>query len=342
MTDFKNMHDKPGNPQKDEMLDSLFQHASRRPRAPAEVEAAIRAATYTEWQKVSRQRKHRRYLAGFAVAASIILAVTLVVSLQKPAPSPVATDQLAQLDAQSGEVFVHDLRDDDSTAHLLKNNTLFAGQVISTNAGARLALAWNSGESIRLDENSKLALLSVSEIELISGRVYIDTHHATGTGRSFVIQTVAGPIRHVGTQYLAGIEGQTVILAVREGEVLLGAGKSDIRIQKGELASVGPSGRPDIRPIEVFGTMWEWTSLVTPELILDGMSAFDLIRWAGRETGHEVEFIDAATQDLAMETDLRGRVSLTPERALELVLQTSDIEAVSVDGRILVRMRTRL
>lgn len=341
MRDYKDMQDKPGNPRKDEMLDSLFQHASPRPRAPAEVEAAIRAATYAEWQKVAGRRKRKRYMAVFGLAASIVLTVTLVVSLQSPAPSPAGTEQLAQLDVQSGEIFVHDFGDDDSTAHLLANTALFAGQVISTNTGARLALAWKTGESIRLDENSKLALLSVSEIELITGRIYVDTEHATRPGPSFVIQTVAGPIRHVGTQYLAGIEGQTVILAVREGEVLLGAGKADIRIQKGELASVGPSGRPEVRPVQVFGPMWEWTSLVTPALILDGMNAFDLIRWAGRETGYEVEFIDAATQKLAMETDLRGRVSLTPERALDLVLQTSDIEAINADGRILVRMRTR-
>lgn len=335
MTTFK----KPENLQKDEELDTLFRHARSRPKAPAGDEAAIRAATYAEWQKLTGQRKRKRYLAAFGLAASFVLTVILVNGLQRSDSSISISEQLASLEVQSGEVFVHEISADDSTARRLIDNKLYAGQVITTNSDARLALDWQTGESIRIDENSKLALVSVTEIELLSGQVYVDTKHAKLTGASFVVRTFAGPIKHVGTQYLAGVSDRTVTLAVREGKVSFSTGNTDILIHRGELASIGPSGKTDIGPVETFGEMWEWTSLVTPALKLDGLSAFDFVEWAGRETGREVVFLDESTQKLARETRLRGSVSLTPDHALELILQTSDIEAISSDGKILIRPR---
>ncbi len=327
------------NKHKDDLLDSLFQHASTRPRAPADDEAAIRSATHAEWVKITGQRKRKRNLAVYGLAASLVLSVILVSILKEQTPVDTNPEQLATVELQTGDVFVRDMQDDDSTAKRLANHTLHAGQVISTNTETRLALDWKTGESIRLDENSEIALISVSEIELLTGRIYVDTGQSTQAGTSFVIRTFAGLIQHLGTQYLAGISDKTVTLAVREGRVSLNAQDSDLTVNKGELASIDPAGKTEVTRVETFGSMWEWTSLVTPELKLDGLSAFDFIQWAGRETGREVQFSDDTIQDLSMQTRLRGSVSLAPDLALELILETSDIEAISSAGKIFIRQR---
>lgn len=339
MTSIKNLEVRPENPEKEELLGLLFQHVSSRAKAPTVDEAAIRAATYAEWQNVIGRRKQKRYLATFGVAASLILAVIVVTILRQPIQFAGDLEHLANREIQSGDIFIHNMPDGDSSAHRLVIDRLYAGQVITTNTGARVALSWKTGESIRVDENSRLALMSVSEIGLITGRVYVDTQKSTRADSSFVIRTFAGAIKHVGTQYLAGVEDEAVTLAVREGEVFLGATRADIVVHKGELVSIDATGKTDLSRIQTYDQMWEWTNLVTPELKLDGMSAFEFVQWAGRETGREVEFIDSGIRELSMETQLRGSVKLSPVKALELILMTSDIEAETVDEKILIRRR---
>jgi len=340
MTNFKKQQDTQASQAGEDVLDTLFSYASSRPTAPADDEAAIRTAIFAQWQKATVRRKRKRYLSALGLAASLVLTVIVVTNLQDPTQAVSNYEQLASLKAQEGDVFVHNIEDDNLTAHQLADGQFYANQVISTNTGARMALEWKTGESIRVDENSELALISISEIELISGRVYLDTKHVIQAGSSFVITTFAGPIRHLGTQYMAGIKGKTVTLSVREGEVYLDAANAEILVHKGEQVSIGPAGKPEVRPVQTFGRMWEWTSLVTPELNLDGLSAFEFIRWAGRESGREVEFLDVATKKMSMETLLRGKVNLSPDDALDLILLTSDIEAISTDEKILVRRRS--
>lgn len=339
MTNFNKLKDPPENLQRDELLDSLFQYASTRPRAPAKDEEAIRTATHAEWKKITGQRKRKRNLAVFGLAASLVLSVILVSFLKEQAPVDVNPEQLATVELQTGDIFVHDMQGANSTARRLANVTLHAGQVISTNTNTRLALNWKTGESIRLDENSEIALVSGSEIELLAGRIYVDTRESTQSGASFAIRTFAGFIQHLGTQYLAGINDKTVTLAVREGQVSLSAEASDLTVNKGELASINPAGKTKVTNVETFGSLWEWTNLVTPELKLDGLSVFDFIQWAGRETGREVQFSDAAIRKLSKETRLRGSVNLAPDLALELILETSDIEALTSESTILVQER---
>jgi len=339
MTNFDKSKDTPVRLEKDELLDSLFQHASTRARAPAEVEADIRAATFAEWKKTTGQRKKKRYMVTFGLAASLVVSVILVGILKEHTPPVINPEQLATVEIQSGDIFVRNTQGDNSSARRLASHTLYSGQVINTNANTRIALKWKTGESIRLNEHSEIALISASEIELLAGRIYVDTDHAEKAGAPFAIRTFAGLIQHLGTQYLAGISDKTITLAVREGQVSLNTENSDLTVNRGELASIGPAGKTEVTRIETFGARWEWTTMVTPELKLDGLSVFDFVHWAGRETGREVQFSDTAIQDLSMQTRLRGSVNLAPDRALELILETSDLEALTSEGKIFIRGR---
>ena len=105
MTNFKHLKNKSEGQQKDELLSTLFQHASARPKAPLDDEAAIRAAVFTQWQKITGQRKQKRYLTAFGLAASLVVAVILINNLQEQ-PQPVGKpQQLAHIEIRRGDVF---------------------------------------------------------------------------------------------------------------------------------------------------------------------------------------------------------------------------------------------
>jgi hypothetical protein len=53
----------------------------------------------------------------------------------------------------------------------------------------------------------------------------------------------------------------------------------------------------------------------------------DFLDWVSRESGRSLEYGSVAAETLARDTVMRGTVDLQPMRALELMLQTSDLVA---------------
>lgn len=325
----------------DTVLESLFSHASARKRPPAEDEQAVREALRSEWTEITRRRRRRTYFA-YGIAASLLLATVVSVNMLNrdvPALPPI---QLASVEKQSGNIFVRRAGQPSSESRRLSKTTLYAGQVVSTAQAARLAVELRTGESLRIDEGTELVLTAESQIELIKGRIYVDSNQAgTSSGRvgALEIATFAGVIRHLGTQYMAGINDSAVEVSVREGKVSITTGKNESVATPGQQISVAQSGEASLSAIATHGVMWEWTELVTPEFNLDGRSAFDFIHWVGRETGHSVTFEDNIAERLARATELRGSIDLEPMRALDLILQTSDLEPSVEKGTIRIGKR---
>ncbi len=327
---------------KDEILESLFSHASVRKRAPEEDEMAVKEALHSEWLNITRRQSRRKFFS-YGIAASFALAAVIGFNmLGQNAPGP-DLQRIAEVDKQSGNIFVHQLNGQSSDSRRLASDGLFAGQVLSTAHNARLAFNMNTGETIRVNENTRLAFISERELELISGQIYLDSNQAgTQTSRrnTLMITTFAGAIRHLGTQYLATIEDSMLAVSVREGQVLVATENSESIASPGEQLSVTGEGETSIVSIATHGPVWEWTELVTPEFVLDGRSAFEFIRWVGRETGRMVNFAPDGAELLARSTELRGSIDLEPMRALNLILQTSDLEPIIENGNILIRKRT--
>jgi hypothetical protein len=153
------------------------------------------------------------------------------------------------------------------------------------------------------------------------------------------IITFAGVVRHLGTQYMAGIDQSSVAVSVREGQVSFTTQASESIARPGQQINMTRTGEATITPISTHGALWEWAELVTPAFDLDGQSAFDFIQWVGRETGRTVDFALDGTEQLARSTVLRGSIDLEPTRALDLILQTSDLEPTIEDGNIMIRKR---
>lgn len=318
----------------DDELQQLFTHASPREQPPPEDEQEVRQAVHAEWMALSKKRrKGRLSRVVIAAAASVALAVTAIGLLQRSAPEPrVDATRVAAVQKVQGVVKA---AFEGAPEVLLDAGTgLVSGQHIRTGFEARMAFAWRNGIELRIDQNSEIRLVSEEEIELLSGRLYVDTGAAGTAGAELRVNTPAGPVRHVGTRYMAAVALGAFSVSVREGRVLFGDG--DKEASAGQRLTVDSSGHLSLQVIPVFGERWQWTESVSPAFDADGRPLSDFLDWVARQTGRSVEYTSVEAQRQAVETILHGEIDLSPMDALAVVMQTSDLDSSVVSGTIRV------
>ncbi len=325
-------------------IEQLLRNAVARERPSAADELAIREALRAEWLAATRRSRWRR--AGWAaagLAAALLLAVT---TLQRSPPAPEPTilgERLAEVEAASGRV--HVVPGGDGEPSLAQPGTeIRAGQEIGT-AAARLALRWRDGSSVRIDERTTVRLTAEGAAELVRGQVYVDAGVSTAAAEAPVILTPAGPVRHLGTQYMVSVEGASPTagatrISVREGRVVLAGGGAQQTAGAGQELAVALDGQGSLRPIPAWGDQWLWADALAAPFDADGQSLAEFLAWVARETGRRVEFASAAAEQRARATELHGAIEFEPMRALEVVLQTSDLVASVDNGIIRVSLRT--
>ena len=285
----------------------------------------------------------RRRIVTFAAAASIIGAIAAsVFVLRVPSVLP---EQVAKIERSTGSIF---LLGEQSVLHELSDlNELSTGQTLVTGDDSAIALAWLGGGSLRIDENSRVEFVSPGEILLRDGQVYFDSQpsalHAYGVPRptaEFVIRTTEGLIRHVGTQYMAGVTATGVTVSVREGQVQFVWNAVDATAVAGQQVRLRGNARPSYTNIRAHGEIWHWVEKISPAVIVDQRSAHEFIDWVARESGLDVRFADDTVEQLAQTTIMNGSSGgLEPRTALEVLLQTTTLRAEIGDGSILVTER---
>ncbi len=323
-----------GDQSSKDKLEELFRHASARERPPAASEQSVRQALHAEWTGLSRHRRRRRRLVAWAAAASVLLTVLIVWSQVQGPQSPGPAMQLAAVEKVMGTVLVQS-SGAPATQTLEISGRLETGQQIVSAAGSRVAIRWLNGESIRMDEHSKLQLNSATGITLLAGRIYLDTA-GVKPGAELIIMTPAGRVRHLGTRYMTSVSAQGTTVSVRDGRVLLEAGGKETVTGRGQQLTVSTSGTHTLDRISTYGSLWKWTEELAPIFSLDGRSMADFLDWVARETGRVVEFSSPQAEKLAHDTLLRGQLELEPIRALTVVLQTSDLISEVSAGTIVV------
>jgi hypothetical protein len=141
------------------------------PRADREIE--IREQVKVAWQRGVRRRQHRRYTL-LALAASLAVATTAGMLWYQSLTLPADIHPVAMVDKRFGDVRVADA----SGVPYRPSADAFAlspGQTIRTAGNAGLAMTWNNGGSLRLDENTSVSLTAANEIYLQHGRIYFDS-----------------------------------------------------------------------------------------------------------------------------------------------------------------------
>jgi ferric-dicitrate binding protein FerR (iron transport regulator) len=326
---------------KSDKLAELFRHVDAREKPPEAEMQAIRDAVYEEWKAHTRKRRQLRWGGGLAIAASMLLVITI--SLIQGGPGSSAP---AKLLADSGRQLgtVHIRSADGSEIQLSDQQvSLKSGQSIITGYQSGLSLHWEGGAVIRLGENSELTLQSHERLELDHGKVFIDTSPAGHSLPAPAIATPQGHIDHIGTAYMteAGPFGTRV--SVREGRIrfahISGDAVEPSLTSTGTQLLVKENGEQTEVEINTWGEQWAWAEQLADDYPAEDRNMEQFFQWIGRETGREVVYLTPEVQELAGKTLLHGTVTLPPMQALEVATSTSDFAAELRDGQILISMK---
>lgn len=326
---------------KSDKLAELFRHVDAREKPPEAEMQAIREAVHEEWQSHTRRRKQLQWGSGFAIAASMVLAITLSL-MQGGADSATAGKLLAETGRQLGTVHIR-FADGNETRLTDGQVSLKSGQSIITGYQSGLSLHWAGGAVIRLGENSELALQSHEWLKLDHGKIFIDTSPAGHSLPAPAIATPQGHIDHIGTAYMTETGSFGTRVSVREGSIRFAPNSGDALepslTSTGTQLLVRQNGEQSEVEINTWGEQWAWAEQLAEDYPAEDRSMEQFFQWIGRETGREVVYLTPEVQELAGKTLLHGNVTLPPMQALELATSASDFAAELRDGQILIRMK---
>lgn len=320
---------------------ALLRAAGPRPMPSAEAMAAARAAVEAEWRDATAARGRTRRpigsYAGWAVAASIVVATVAVWMVRSNIESPVA--RVASLARVEGQV--EQDRGDGQWAQLATTDAVREGSRLRTSAGGRAALVLANGVEVRLDTATLIAFRDAGHASLAEGAVYVDSGANPGpAARDLVLDTPAGKVRHLGTQYFARVSGDSLKVGVREGRVAL-AGPAGTAIgAPGEQLTIA-DGKLSRAPLARTADDWQWIADVTPPFDLEGRTVEEFLVWAARETGRTIVYATPEAGQQARTVTLSGSVEgLTPDAAIQAVLSTTSLKPEIGTERIRVEAST--
>jgi hypothetical protein len=308
-------------------LAELIRAAGRRQAPPEDAYRVTLAAATTLWRTRVRHGRQRRALLWAAAAGVVAIMAAALLQWRLPAVPQAGVVRVARAIGT-----VQALDDGAWLAVEEQNAALPAGARLRTVAGSRAGLLLDNSVSLRLAAATEVQVDSAQRVYVARGTVYVDT----GVGRrdtTMEIITPAGTARDVGTQFELLVSGATLRLRVREGRVEIDRGDQSFAGTAGEQLSIDSLGRMTRGVIAPDDAAWQWTQGLGPAPELDGHPATELLAWAARETGRVVRYASLEAQQQAERVILRGNMShLAPLEALEVMLATTDLGFVLIDG----------
>jgi hypothetical protein len=319
----------------DDAVEALLRQAGPRPLPPAEDERLVRDAVFAEWQAVVGRHNRRRRAGYFAIAATVLLALAAVLDLFRVTGD--LAPQVATISKQNGAIYL--LGEQSAMLELGDRTSIAAGQTLVTAGGAGIGLTWHSGNgSLRIDENTHIELLSEDTVFLHSGRLYFDSGGVAMLGDPvraagyFKVETEFGRVTHLGTQYMTAVDGDSLTVSVREGEI-----EVDGRFiaREGEQLQRHGTAIPSITNISASGRAWAWTEAMSPSMDIDGKSTFEFLQWVARETGLELVFASPEAESMARAGRLMGTIDTAPRQALEIWM-AGEMLTATIEGQTII------
>ena len=310
-------------PGDDEGIETLLREVGARDEPSAAVTNDVQQALHAQWREMLAERSRRRRTVAYGLAASVAIVVVVVAAtLQWLAPNrgPVATiariDGSLQLVAASAEAPIF--------AHV--GQRLSVGETLRTDAGTRAALAFDDGLSLRVDAGSIVELVAPDRLVLSTGAVYVDAAPGPARDASLQVQTRAGIVRHLGTQYQVRQDVRAVVISIREGRVQIEGSQGASHASAGEVLSILDGGTIQRSSISPYDASWHWAIAAAPAFDINNRRLSDFLDWVARETGKRIVYATPQALQAAQSVVLRGSIGgLDPESAVSPVLSTTEL-----------------
>jgi len=300
-------------------IEALLREVGARDEPAPEAMLEVRAAVHAEWLSVVRERRRRRLKAAWGMAASLLLATaggTYALRYMTTADhTPVAA--ITRIDGSL-------LAAGDASRPLTPGQSVTVGESIRTDEHSRAALRLG-GLSLRMDRGTRLRIAQGDLVVLDSGALYVDSPPAAAH-TPLTVRTLAGSVRHLGTQYQVRTQEQSVEVSVREGRVSIDNASGTSKGSAGERIRVTRGGivtRSEISPQD---PEWAWAAETAPPFDIDGQPLAAFLTWVARETGRTLVYASPAAQAAANDVRMRGSIAgLDLETALSTVLATTQL-----------------
>jgi ferric-dicitrate binding protein FerR (iron transport regulator) len=301
----------------DDGIESLLREVGPRQLPSAAAMSDVQQAVHAEWQATVTRRKRRRRLTALATAASLVLAVAVGWTLRFTSSPPDIAVTIAHVSTPNGSASPSGRR-----LPLVRGASVRVGSLIETDADTRIALDYGTRVSLRIDRESSLERVARDRFRLNGGAIYID---ALPQGHdNLIIETRAGDVRHLGTQYLVRQAADTVEISAREGRVEVTRATGAALVSAGERIRIAANGSIERGAISSQDPVWDWAEATSPAFAIEERTLAEFLEWVARETGREVAYASAEAQRAAATVKLHGSIDgLAPDTALAAVLATT-------------------
>jgi hypothetical protein len=294
------------------MIESLLKLAGERDQPSAAAIERARSAARASWQRgiarAEAARPRRFRMGGWLAAGAVTCVLAMVVAVVwLRSPPPPAVD-VARVAAVNGAIHLRESR-----VPLAPDAILRSGEEVQTDAG-RVALAVGDALSLRLDQYTRLRLDGVGQVTLLAGTVYVDSG-GLNAHTALRIDTPAGAVRHVGTQFQVQVRAGVTRVQVREGRVVLtpeGSGSLDpgpLDLGAGDLLQVSGQRVQLTHGQASSGPVWEWAAATAPAFEIENRPLSEFLGWLAREHGWQLRYTDAGLQSRTQEIRLHGSLA---------------------------------
>jgi hypothetical protein len=287
-------------------IESLLKIAGERDRPSAAAMARAREAARESWARalaastVSPPPRIRRWPFVLAAAAGLLAVAVGLPWWRATAPAGI----VASVAHVEGEVrLAGDGGPLESAALLRSGETLVTGKGL-------VALTLGDTLSLRVGRASRLRFDAPGHVTLMAGAVYVDSG-GLQPGTALRIETPAGEVRHVGTQFQVQVRDRITRVQVREGRVVMTMkGASPLDLAAGDLAETDGRDLRLERGTASFGAEWEWAAMPGMVFDIENRPLSELLAWLAREHGWQLRHADAAlaarVQEIRLHGSLRG------------------------------------
>lgn len=285
----------------------LIRLAGTRDMPSAEATQRARAAAEDAWRRGLQRnpgpaRRSRAWLPLALAAGCALIAILVTNLLKDPAPRevPVAAT-VAAIDASP-------VVQDALERTLATDMRVPEGAIVSTGAG-RAAFLLGDSLSLRADRDTLIEFVTRERVRLAKGRVYVDSGGLNSAFR-LSIETPAGEVRHLGTQFLVSVDGAATQIRVREGRVELarrGAPAHDIAA--GDALEVDGAKWRLVQGLASHGADWEWATATAPPFDIENRPLSEFLTWVSREHGWQLVYRNEETRVRAQDIRLHGTIA---------------------------------
>ena len=312
----------------DASIEALLRAVGARDEPSAAAASEVMSAVHAEWLALVQQRRRQQRVVAWRIAAGLVLAVLVTTfSYRFMAPAPAQFASIVNVDGRlfAGAEGTSEVRE--------VGQFIRVGDIMQTDAQSRAAVSFPDGLSLRLDRGTRVNVDATDRITLASGAVYIDSPPGLGDSNALTVDTAAGSVQHVGTQYEVRTQPDGMVVSVREGRVRVTSSTTSNTGEAGQVLRLTSDGQLTRSSLAANDPHWQWALQAAPDFDIEDQSLASFLHWIARETGRQVVYSTPQAEAAAETVKLRGSITgLDADVALTTVLATTQLRRYRTDA----------